>query len=201
MNFYLSFPFLCFFILLMGPKPALAKKDLWQKDKRASYIATALAVLEGSDKEVLKEAKDKVLDDIKGDCRSSILDIKVKCLMEEADRFCFSKGKDYNSCLVYHDILIANKLSISKFISARERYRIYKEKGRSKDVFDALLTERYAKIAADFSLSESLLCFEKTEPCFAKSIDHFCLDISKKGLYPWQSCVSALLWFMTDKKG
>jgi hypothetical protein len=139
----------------------------------------------------------------KNNCRSSLSDLKVECLLSFAKNNCSASGdpQSRDRCELYTDIVIVNKLSESVFIKRSERYRI--TRNTSDDFRTALtnkLRQKYGKIVAHFSLSPWSECLKEDFKCLAKGLDQFCLDYTNSQSLSWQYCISASLWFIGTSK-
>jgi len=132
-------------------------------------------------------------------CRSSVSDLQVKCLLSHAEKNCneLPNQKQKRACEFYSDVIITNKLSEKAFISTSERYRISNMKEYSfRTAFENRLLQKYARIVTQFSLSNAANCENNDFHCLALALDQFCLDYTNSNSLSWQYCMSASLWFI-----
>lgn len=135
----------------------------------------------------------------KNNCRSSLSDLKVECLLSFAKNNCSASGgpQSRDNCKLYSDIVIVNKLSENVFIKRSERYRLTQN---TSDDFRTALTNRlqqkYGKIVTHFSLTQWSECEKDDLKCLAAGLDQFCLDYTNSQSLSWQYCMSASLWFI-----
>jgi len=132
-------------------------------------------------------------------CRSSLSDLRVKCLLSFAEKNCaeMSRQKQKNHCELYSDVIVTNKLSENTFISTTERYKISNIKEYSfRTALENRLKQKYARIVTQFALSDGANCDSKDFQCLAKELDQFCLDYTNSQSLSWQYCMSASLWFI-----
>jgi hypothetical protein len=140
----------------------------------------------------------------KNNCRSSMSDLKVECLLSYARKNCEATASIQlrGSCELYSDIVVVNKLSENVFIKRTERYHMLKN--TSDDYRTAMasrLSQKYARIVTTFSLTEGSDCDNADFDCLARGLDQFCLDYTNTQSLSWQYCMSASLWFIgTSKK-
>jgi hypothetical protein len=139
----------------------------------------------------------------RNNCRSSLSDLKVQCLLSFARKNCSAarSAESRSNCELYSDIVIVNKLSESVFISRSERYHVTRN---SSDDFKTALTNRlqqkYGKLVTRFYLTSWSECEKDDLKCLATGLDQFCLDYTNTESLSWQYCMSASLWFIGTSK-
>ena len=139
----------------------------------------------------------------RNNCRSTLSDLKVECLLSFAKKNCSAVGskKLRVNCELYSDIVIVNKLSEHIFINRSERYHVTRN---SSDDFRTALTNRlqqkYGKLVTQFSLTPWSECKKDDLKCLASGLDQFCLDYTNSKSLSWQYCTSASLWFIGTSK-
>lgn len=139
----------------------------------------------------------------KNNCRSSLLDLRVECLLSFANKNCAEIGgvELKGRCKLFSDIIVVNKLSEKSFIKKSERYRILTSAGQDyREAIDSRLQQKYARLVTQFSLEEGAGCQSEDFDCMAKALDQFCLDYTNSQNLSWQYCVSASLWFIGTSK-
>ena len=139
----------------------------------------------------------------RNNCRSTLSDLKVECLLSFARKNCGTYGKEKlkSNCELYSDIIVVNKLSESVFIKRSERYRVTRHiKEDFRTALANRLQQKYGKLVTDFYLTEWSDCDNKDLGCLAKGLDQFCLDYTNARSLSWQYCTSASLWFIGTSK-
>jgi len=135
----------------------------------------------------------------RNNCRSSLSDLRVECLLGYAKKSCKEAGnaESVDNCKLYSDIIVVNKLSENTFVNKSERYRMLKNTNDDyKTVMARRLQQKYAKIVTHFSLSEGSDCGNDEFQCLARKLDQFCLEYTNTHSLSWQYCTSASLWFI-----
>jgi len=139
----------------------------------------------------------------RNNCRSSLSDLKVECLLSFARNNCstYRKQELRENCELYSDIIIANKLSESAFIKRSERYRVSRNsKEDFRTVLENRLQQKYGKLVTQFYLTGGSECENEDLSCMAAGLDQFCLDYTNAKSLSWQYCTSATLWFIGTSK-
>lgn len=135
----------------------------------------------------------------KNNCRTSLSDLKVECLLTYAKNNCSEVGGDKikENCELYSDIIVVNKLSENSFVNRTERYGILKNTGDDfRTAMASRLQQKYARIVTHFSLTKFSNCGKNDFDCLAKGLDEFCLGYTNSQSLSWQYCMSASLWFI-----
>ena len=173
------------------------------KENRVTYIEKALAAFKQTKLQNLINTFRYINVVERNNCRSSLSDLKVECLLSFARKNCgtYRTKKLRQNCELYSDIIIVNKLSESVFIKRSERYRVTKN---TKDDFRTALVNRlhqkYGKLVTQFFLTNWSECEKESQRCMAKELDQFCLDYTNAKSLSWQYCTSAALWFIGTSK-
>ena len=139
----------------------------------------------------------------RNNCRSSLSDLKVECLLSFARKNCSTYGKQAlrDNCELYSDIIIVNELSESTFIKRSERYRVTRHtKEDFRTVLENRLQQKYGKLVTQYFLTHRSDCDAEDLRCLAKGLDQFCLDYTNAKSLSWQYCTSAALWFIGTSK-
>jgi hypothetical protein len=173
-------------------------------DNRVAYISSVLQAFSKTKLQDIFNAYSYISVVDNNNCRSSLSDLRVECLLSFAEKNCkeMSSAELKDRCELYSDIIIVNKLSEKAFIDRSERYRILKNAGYDhRTAIANRLQQKYARIVTQFSLTEAAKCDNNDIECLAKGLDQFCLDYTNSQSLSWQYCVSATLWFIgTSKK-
>ena len=168
-------------------------------DNRVDYITSVLQAFSKTKSQDIFNAYRYISVVDNNNCRSSLSDLRVECLLSFADKNCkeTSSAELKGRCQLYSDIIIVNKLSEKAFIDRTERYRILKNAGYDhRTAITNRLRQKYARIVTQFSLAEAANCDNEDFQCLAKGLDQFCLDYTNSQSLSWQYCVSATLWFI-----
>lgn len=139
----------------------------------------------------------------RNNCRSSLSDLKVECLLSFARENCstYRKKKSRENCELYSDIIIVNKLSESAFIKRSERYRVTRNTREDyRTALENRLQQKYGKLVTHFYLTNRFECNNEDLRCLSTGLDQFCLDYTNAKSLSWQYCTSAALWFIGTSK-
>lgn len=197
MKLHLFFVFIIFLLI----KHPSGYSFQWSEDNKVDYIGNTLASIIDTPIRRLEKIQKQLGVENRSSCRSSIINLKLQCLMKQMNIYCskFSSSLQ-KKCRYISDTIIVNKLSENDHLSSRERFFLLKKKGSHKQKMSDALMKKYSNIAAKLSLSNHLECYQVNHICFAQSINNFCTDYNYKGELAWQSCVSALLWFIATSQ-
>ena len=190
--------FLLFIVLLICAWGVTAfSLQEWSEQKKVNYIGNSLAALIATPLKRIYKIQKQMGVENRSSCRSSIINLKLQCLMKQMNSYCSKmSGSRGRQCKYISDTIIVNKLSENDHLSSRERFFLLSKKGSHEEKMSDALMKKYANIAAKLSLSNFLECYEVNHECFAHSLNNFCTDYNYKGELGWQSCVSSLLWFI-----
>ncbi|WP_455200551.1 hypothetical protein [Kaarinaea lacus] len=139
----------------------------------------------------------------RNNCRSTLSDLKVECLLSFARKNCstYRKQNLRDNCELYSDIIIVNKLSENAFVKRSERYRVTRNtKDDFRTALENRLQQKYGKLVTDYYLGIASQCDGEDLSCLAKGLDQFCLDYTNAKSLSWQYCTSASLWFIGISK-
>lgn len=180
-----------------------AEKPYLEKN-RTAYIASVLRAFSKTKSQNLLNTYKYINVVDNNNCRSSLSDLRVECLLNFASKNC-SEGSNTalrDNCQLYSDIIVVNKLSEKTFLSRTERYKLTKTSGYDfRTAITNRLRQKYARLVTQFSLSKEANCDSGDFDCLAKGIDQFCLNYTNSQSLSWQYCMSASLWFIgTSKK-
>lgn len=194
---------LCLALLMFLSVPSYGVDDtqeVYSQDKRVFRIGKIIRAFQRTDR--LKIENDHIWADTaaRSLCKSSLLSLKLECLLSSAAEYCKEKynvQESVDSCKLYLDVLIVNAMNQESFISKRERFDILK-KSKSREFLQQQLMTRYGEVATEFSMSREFVCGLERVDCFAAGIDSFCRDRSDTGRLTWQACVGALVRFSIE---
>ena len=173
------------------------------KENRVAYIESVLQAFRHTKLQKIINTYSYINVVERNNCRSTLSDLKVECLLSFAKKNCSAAGstKLRNYCELYSDIIITNKLSENVFIRRSERYRV--TRNNNYDFRTALsnrLQQKYGKLVTRFSLTSWSECEKDDLRCLATGLDQFCLDYTNSKSLSWQYCMSASLWFIGTSK-
>lgn len=193
---------LVFSVVLITGSACYASKP-YLDNNRVAYISSALQAFSQTQLQDVLNAYRYINVVDNNNCRSSLSDLRVECLLSFANKNCkemrSAQLKDH--CELYSDIIIVNKLSENAFIDRTERYRILKNAGYDhRTAIANRLQQKYARIVTQFSLTKAAKCDKNDFECLAKGLDQFCLNYTNSQSLSWQYCVSATLWFIGTSK-
>lgn len=191
---------ICFFFLSSYLYAQEPKGGIYGQEQRVFRISKIIKAFQRTSTDRLEE--DSIWAEVasRSLCRSSLLSLKLECLLSSAGEYCIDKytnQEERESCKLYLDILLVNALSQESFISKRERFDILK-KSKSREYLKRQLMTRYGEVATVFSMSPNFVCGLERVDCFATGIDSFCRENSDKGNLTWQACVGALVRFSIE---
>jgi len=195
-----AFLILCGFIFT---STSYAEKP-YLEENRVNYISKVLQSFSETPNNRLSNTYSYINVIENNNCRSSLSDLKVECLLSFAKNSCgeLRDTKSKNNCELYSDIIVVNKLSEKTFVNRTERYRMLKN--TSYDFRTAManrLQQKYARIVMEFYLTKESDCDNNNFNCLAKGLDQFCLNYTNTNSLSWQYCMSASIWFIgTSKK-
>lgn len=198
-----SYSQLILLLLLMMPGYDSQAAQPYLQENRVLYIEKALKAFQETKLQNIINTYKYINVVERNNCRSSLSDLKVECLLSFARNNCSTYGKQRSreNCELYSDIIIVNKLSESAFIKRSERYRVTRN---SKEDYRTALTNRlqqkYGKLVTDFYLTDGSECDNEDLRCLAAGLDQFCLDYTNAKSLSWQYCTSASLWFIGTSK-
>jgi hypothetical protein len=173
------------------------------QENRVAYIEKALKAFQATRLQNIVNTYQYINVVERNNCRSTLSDLKVECLLTFARNNCstYRKQQARDSCELYSDIIIVNKLSENVFIKRSERYHVTRN---TKDDFRTALANRlqqkYGKLVTDFYLTAGAECDNNDLRCLSKGLDQFCLDYTNAKSLSWQYCTSASLWFIGTSK-
>jgi hypothetical protein len=189
-------------VLMMSGYGSQAAQPYLQEN-RVLYIEKALKAFQETKLQNIMNTFKYINVVERNNCRSSLSDLKVECLLSFARNNCKTYGKQETreNCELYSDIIIVNKLSESVFIKRSERYRVTRNtKDDFRTALENRLQQKYGKLATQFFLTEGVKCDNEDLSCLAAGLDQFCLDYTNAKSLSWQYCTSASLWFIGTSK-
>ena len=189
--------------ILVTASFAASADEPYLKNNRVSYIENVLRSFRQTKLRNIMNTYSYINVVERNNCRSTLSDLKVECLLSFAKKNCsaLNGSNNRNNCELYSDIIITNKLSEHVFINRSERYHVTRDSG--VDFRTALanrLQQKYGKLVTEFSLAAESDCANDDYSCLAQGLDKFCLGYTNAKSLSWQYCVSASLWLIGTSK-
>ena len=200
----LSLPTSAFLILcsLMFNSSSYANEPYLEKN-RVNYISNVLRAFSETPNNKLFNTYSYINVIENNNCRSSLSDLKVECMLSYAKNSCSEaqNTKSINNCELYSDIIVVNKLSEKTFVNRTERYRMLKNTNDDfRTAMSNRLQQKYSRIVTEFYLTKKSKCDNKDFDCLAKGLEQFCLNYTNTNSLSWQYCMSASIWFIGISK-
>lgn len=170
---------------------------------RTSYISNVLQAFSETKKNKLFNTYSYINVIENNNCRSSLSDLKVECLLSYAKNNCstIKNTRSKNNCELYSDIIVVNKLSEKTFVNRTERYRMLKNTRYDfRTAMSNRLQQKYSRIVTEYFLNRDSDCDNKDFNCLAEGLDTFCLNYTNTRSLSWQYCMSASIWFIGTSK-
>jgi hypothetical protein len=184
-------------LLVFGAAPALAGEP-YDTGARVAYVTEALEAARATPLDVLDDTRHFLDVAERNRCKSAFHRLRVACLVEEAKRACRARrGKENRRrCTRYADLIVVNKLSESRFLSAAEKYAIMRDHVDYRKALRAELRRRYAGIATAFLGTRRAACRPSDAGCLAAGVDAYCMEYTETHDLSWHQCAAALTWFI-----
>lgn len=173
------------------------------KDNRVAYVENVLQAFRQTKLQKIFNTFSYINAVEKNNCRSTLSDLKVQCLLSFARKNCSAAGSArlQEICELYSDIIVVNKLSEHVFISRSERYHLTRNSNLDfRTVLTNRLRQKYGKLVTQYTLTSWSDCKKDDLKCVAAGLDQFCLDYTNSNSLSWQYCMSASLWFIGTSK-
>ena len=187
----------CFIVLIFSSHSYAEKPYL--EENRVDYIAKVLQAFNNTRVTDIFNTYSYITVVENNNCRSSSSNLKIECLLSYAKSNCeeIRNAKLRDSCELYSDIIIVNKLSEKIFVTRTERYRMLRNTSYDyRTAMASRLQQKYSRIVTEYYLTKGSECGDEEFDCLAKGLDQFCLDYTNSHSLSWQYCMSATLWFI-----
>ncbi|HXU68612.1 MAG TPA: hypothetical protein VN947_04745 [Polyangia bacterium] len=162
-------------------------------EPRVAYLERALGALRETPPAALAQASDYVHVLNRSSCASSVQRLKVECLMTAARQYCRGKGARLSSCAVDLDLVVSRMLGDAELIPSDQRLQILTH---GKDYRHDLARES-RRIAGALAVDFRLRMGDAADDAHvARNIDRYCLATGDENAMAWQTCASALVWFI-----
>jgi hypothetical protein len=168
-------------------------------EARVAYLALALDALAKTPPGALEHAHEyaRVLE--QGACASSVERLKVDCMMTAARRYCRGKTADAAArCHATMDVVVSNVLATRRLITSEKRYDIMKRFRDPKKELAREMRRIQGALAVDFHLR---MGEAQEDDALGKDIDRYCTTTADETNIAWQTCASALVWYIATKGG
>lgn len=174
------------------------------QENRVAYVSKALQAFSETPVNTILNTYSYINVIENNNCRSSLSDLKVECLLSYAKNNCkeTQNEKSKSNCELYSDIIVVNKMSEKIFVNRSERYRMLRNTNYDfRTAMSNRLQQKYSRIVTEYFLKKEVDCEDKDFACLARGLDQFCLGYTNNHSLSWQYCMSASLWFIgTSKK-
>lgn len=190
-------------IFMLMTSSASYAEEPYLEQNRVNYISKVLQAFSETPNNKLFNTHSYVNVIENNNCRSSLSDLKVECLLSYAKNSCgeIRNTQSKNNCELYSDIIVVNKLSEKTFVNRTERYRMLKNTNYDfRTAMSNRLQQKYSRIITEFYLTKDSECDNKDFDCLAKGLEQFCLDYTNTNSLSWQYCMSASIWFIGISK-
>jgi hypothetical protein len=187
-----------FALVTATPRPAAAQAT-HRAEQRAAHIREALAAVEESSPEALRQASEYARVFARGGCSSSVQRLRVECMMTAARRYCHKKGAgELSRCQASMDVIVSNLLGEAQLIPTDKRYQIMSHHKDYRAELARELKRIQGALAIDFRLQTGAAADEAR---LAQQIDQYCLTAADDSNMAWPTCVSSLVWFIGTERG
>lgn len=197
----------CINVLLILPVLLLSTNSYADKpyleENRVAYITKVLQAFDETPVNTIYNTYSYINVIENNNCRSSLSDLKVECLLSYAKNNCkeLRNAKTASDCELYSDIIVVNKLSEKTFVNRTERYRMLRNTRYDfRTAMTSRLKQKYSRIVTEFFLKNGADCRKSDFKCLARQLDRFCLDYTNTHSLSWQYCMSASAWFIGTSK-
>lgn len=169
-------------------------------DQRVAYLKQALQAVRETPPDMLDRASEyaRVLD--RGACSSSVMRLKVECLMTAAQRYCRNKkAADARRCPVYMDLAVSNVLADRQLVSTDRRYELMRRFRDPRRELAREVRQVQGALVVDFRLRMGDVA-DSNDDLMAKNIDRYCVLTADTTSLAWQACASSLVWFIGTRQ-
>jgi hypothetical protein len=163
----------------------------YRADARVATIERALAAVAETPAPVLQQGVDRARALARGACSAGTDRLRVECLIVAAQRYCRELPSPDARCPVYMDIVVGNVLADERLIPLDRRYAIVRENADYRAALAAELRRVQSELAVDFRLHVGRL---EGRSDLAAGIDRYCRATADETTFPYQTCVSSLVW-------
>lgn len=173
-----------------------AADDNYAAAPRVAYLERALGALRQTPPAALAQANDYVHVLNRSSCASSVQRLKVECLMTAARQYCRGKGAKLSSCAMDMDLVVSRMLGDAELVPSDQRLQILTH---AKD-YRGELARQSRRIAGVLAVDFRLRMGDPADDAHAaRDIDRYCLATSDENAMPWQTCATALVWFIATE--
>lgn len=178
-----------------GIPPADKAAPAYAAEARVDHIAAAVAAVRGIDEESALAHSDYIDLMARTACRSSSSPLLTSCLLKVASKRC-TRSPAPQACGLTLDLLIVNKVSEARFVSAENRYAIMRRASDYRTALRRTLQRHYAALALNFRLHPAAACVAEPQRCLAAAIDSYCQGQTVIRGLGWHQCTAALVFFI-----
>jgi hypothetical protein len=166
----------------------------YERSARVLYVQAALEAVRGTRPEALDQAYNYLAAMERSACASAVERRRVDCLISAARRYCRTRPRgEAQSCALYADVIASNVLVEKHLLTPQQRYEMMRTQKDYRAALKAYVRRVQGTLATDFKLAT------RAGPAAAElagHVDGYCLATADVSNLSWQTCVTALIWFI-----
>jgi hypothetical protein len=169
----------------------------YRADARVATIERALAAIAETPAPVLQQSVERARALARGACSAGTERLRVECLIVAAQHHCRELPAPDARCPVTMDIVVSNVLADERLIPLDRRYAIVRANADYRAALAAELRRVQSELAVDFRLHAGPLAGRSD---LATGIDRYCRATADETTFPYQTCVSSLVWTIGEAR-
>jgi hypothetical protein len=169
----------------------------YRADARIATVERALAAIAETPAPALQQGADAARTLARGACSAGAERLRVECMIVAAQRYCRELPAPDARCPMYMDIVVSNVLADERLIPLDRRYAIVRENADYRAALAAELRRVQGELAVDFRLQMGPA---QDRSALAAGIDRYCRTTADKTTFPYQTCVSSLVYYIEETK-
>jgi hypothetical protein len=159
---------------------------------RVAHLDAALRAIRESKPDVLDQAYAYLVAMERGSCASDNERLRSDCMITAARRFCKTGGKAEGSrCPLFMDVIASNVLAERELVPESQRYEMMNRAQDYRQEVVRYVRRMHGSLAVELALSTG-----SKAAASAAQIERYCRVTADKSSLSWQTCASALLWFI-----
>jgi hypothetical protein len=164
----------------------------YRADARVATIERALAAIADTPAPILQQGVERARMLARGACSAGAERLRVECMIVAAQHYCRETAPGAR-CPVYMDVIVSNMLADERLIPLDRRYAIVRANADYRAALAAELRRVQAELAVDFRLHMGP---PRGRSELAAGIDRYCQATADETTFPYQTCVSSLVWYI-----
>ena len=170
---------------------------VYEPASRGEYVRQIITAFKNTSRQDLTNIYQTVSLIEKNQCKSLFDNLTLSCLEVEITKNCNGiQGGFKRDCPLVSDVIIVNRVNEKYFVTANEKIKISENNANYGAALGQALRRRYSLLATEFIFLSSRACKESDASCLAGEINEYCTKNADSKSLSWQSCVSALAWFI-----